>query len=139
MLLISFYRDNKYSEIYSDYHYNVISLTVLNILWNRKPTYSLTISYSQLLITVFILSVLMIKVLILEYFSCNIESFCLFFLQLVNNMQIIRMNIYIHCFNIILIKDIHNSRLYCFTNPLDIGARVSLSHRQPYVSVGRRK
>ena len=27
---------------------------------------------------------------------------------------------------------IHNSWYYCFTNPLDIGTRVSLSHRQPY-------
>ena len=30
-------------------------------------------------------------------------------------------------------EDIHNSWLYCFTNPLEIGARVSLSHRQPNV------
>ena len=30
-----------------------------------------------------------------------------------------------------LIKDIHNSWLYCFTNPLELGTRVSLSHRQP--------
>ena len=28
---------------------------------------------------------------------------------------------------------IHNSWYYCFTNPLDIGTCVSLSHRQPYV------
>ena len=28
------------------------------------------------------------------------------------------------------IKDIHNSWLYCFTNPLELGTRVSLSHRQ---------
>ena len=32
-----------------------------------------------------------------------------------------------------LIKDIHNSWLYCFTNPLELGTRVSLSHRQPNV------
>ena len=31
------------------------------------------------------------------------------------------------------IKDIHNSWLYCFTNPLELGTRVSLSHRQPNV------
>ena len=29
---------------------------------------------------------------------------------------------------------IHNSWYYYFTNPLGIGTRVSLSHRQPYVS-----
>ena len=38
-----------------------------------------------------------------------------------------------------IIQDIHNSWLYCFTNPLELGARVSLSHRQPNVLVGRRK
>ena len=32
------------------------------------------------------------------------------------------------------IKDIHNSWLYCFTNPFELGTRVSLSHRQPNVS-----
>ena len=32
-----------------------------------------------------------------------------------------------------LIKDIHNSWLYCFTNPLELGTRVSLSQRQPNV------
>ena len=32
-----------------------------------------------------------------------------------------------------LIKDIHNSWLYCFTNPPELGTRVSLSHRQPNV------
>ena len=32
------------------------------------------------------------------------------------------------------IKDIHNSWLYCFTNPFELGTRVSLSHCQPYVS-----
>ena len=31
----------------------------------------------------------------------------------------------------LVIKDIHNSWLYCFTNPLELGTRVSLSHRQP--------
>ena len=35
-------------------------------------------------------------------------------------------------------KVIHNSWLYCFTNPLELGTRVSLSHRQPNVLVGRR-
>ena len=30
--------------------------------------------------------------------------------------------------------DIHNSWLYCFTNPLELGTRVSLSHRQPNVA-----
>ena len=30
-------------------------------------------------------------------------------------------------------EDIHNPWLYCFTNPLEIWIRVSLSHRQPYV------
>ena len=30
-------------------------------------------------------------------------------------------------------KDIHNSWLYCFTNPPELGTRVSLSHRQPNV------
>ena len=30
-------------------------------------------------------------------------------------------------------EDIHSSWLYCFTNPVEIGTRVSLSHRQPYV------
>ena len=30
-------------------------------------------------------------------------------------------------------EDIHNSWLYCITNPLELGTRVSLSHRQPYV------
>ena len=34
-----------------------------------------------------------------------------------------------------VIKDIHNSWLYCFTNPLELGTRVSLSHRQPNVLV----
>ena len=29
-------------------------------------------------------------------------------------------------------EDIHNSWLYCFTNPLEIGTRVSLSYRQPW-------
>jgi len=33
----------------------------------------------------------------------------------------------------LVIEDVHNSRLYCFTNPLELGTRVSLSHRQPYV------
>ena len=33
------------------------------------------------------------------------------------------------------IKDIHNSWLYCFTNPLEFGTRVSLSHRQPNVHI----
>ena len=33
-----------------------------------------------------------------------------------------------------VIEDTHNSWLYCFTNPLELGTRVSLSHRQPYVS-----
>ena len=28
-------------------------------------------------------------------------------------------------------EDIHNSWLYCFTSPLEIGTRVSLSHHQP--------
>ena len=32
-----------------------------------------------------------------------------------------------------LIEDVHNSWLYCFTNPFKLGTRVSLSHRQPYV------
>ena len=32
-----------------------------------------------------------------------------------------------------LIKDIHNSWLYCFTNPLELGTCVSLSHRQPNI------
>ena len=34
-----------------------------------------------------------------------------------------------------VIEDIHNFWLYSFTNPLDLGIRVSLSlsHRQPYV------
>ena len=36
-------------------------------------------------------------------------------------------------------KDIHNSWLYCFTNPLELGTRVSLSHRQLNVLVGRRR
>ena len=27
----------------------------------------------------------------------------------------------------------NNSWLHCFTNPLELGTRVSLSHRQPYV------
>ena len=27
----------------------------------------------------------------------------------------------------LLVKDIHNSWLYCFTNPLELGTRVSLS------------
>ena len=31
-------------------------------------------------------------------------------------------------------KDIHNSWLYCFTNPPELGTRVSLSHRQPNVA-----
>ena len=34
-------------------------------------------------------------------------------------------------------EDMHNPWLYCFTNPLEIGTRVSLSHRQPYVLVER--
>jgi len=34
----------------------------------------------------------------------------------------------------LLIEDIHNSWLYWFTNPLVLGTRVSLLHRQPYVS-----
>ena len=29
-------------------------------------------------------------------------------------------------------ENIHNSWLYCYTNPLELGTRVSLSHRQPY-------
>ena len=33
----------------------------------------------------------------------------------------------------LVIKDIHNSWLYCFTSPLELGIRVSLSHHQPYV------
>ena len=40
---------------------------------------------------------------------------------------------------LLLIKDIHNSWLYCFTNPLELGTRVSLSHRQPNVLVGKRR
>ena len=35
----------------------------------------------------------------------------------------------------LVIKDIHNSGLYCFTNPLELGTRVSLSHRQSCVSI----
>ena len=31
-------------------------------------------------------------------------------------------------------EDTHNSWLYCFTNPLELGTCVSLSHRQPYVT-----
>ena len=38
---------------------------------------------------------------------------------------------------IFLVEDIHNSWLYSFTNPLELGTRVSLSHRQPNVLVGR--
>ena len=30
---------------------------------------------------------------------------------------------------IIKFEDIHNSWLYCFTNPLELGIRVSVSHR----------
>ena len=30
------------------------------------------------------------------------------------------------CF--IQLEDVHNSWLYCFTNPLELGTRVSLSH-----------
>ena len=29
------------------------------------------------------------------------------------------------------IEDIHYSWLYCFTDPLELGTRVSLSHGQP--------
>ena len=36
---------------------------------------------------------------------------------------------------VINIYDMHNPWLYCFTNPLEIGTRVSLSHRQPYVFI----
>ena len=36
--------------------------------------------------------------------------------------------------SVYLIEDIHNSWLYCFTNPLELGTRVSLSHYQPYMS-----
>ena len=32
-----------------------------------------------------------------------------------------------------VLKDVRNSWLYCFTNPLELGTRVSLLHRQPYV------
>ena len=35
-------------------------------------------------------------------------------------------------------EDIHNSWLYCFTNPLELGTRVSLVHRQPYVCIQSR-
>ena len=38
----------------------------------------------------------------------------------------------------LIFEDIHNSWLYCFTYPLELGTRVSLSHRQPYVLVRRR-
>ena len=34
----------------------------------------------------------------------------------------------------LVIKDVHNSWLYCFTNTVELGTRVSLSHCQPYVS-----
>ena len=33
----------------------------------------------------------------------------------------------------LVIGDIHNSWLYCFTNPIELGTRVSLAHRQLYV------
>ena len=33
-------------------------------------------------------------------------------------------------YNRLLIEDTHNSWLYCFTNPLELGTRVSLSHCQ---------
>ena len=33
----------------------------------------------------------------------------------------------------LVIEDIHNSWLYCFTNPLELGTRVSLPNHQPYV------
>ena len=36
-------------------------------------------------------------------------------------------------------EDIHNSWFYCFTNLLELGTRVSLSHLQPHVWVGRRR
>ena len=37
------------------------------------------------------------------------------------------------------LEDIHNSWLYCFTNCLELGTRVSLSHRQLYVTMTMRK
>jgi len=37
----------------------------------------------------------------------------------------------------VIIEDMHGSGLYCFTNPLELGTRVSLMHRQTYVSIGR--
>ena len=36
--------------------------------------------------------------------------------------------------NKVKIKDIHNSWLCCFTNPLELGTRVLLSHHQPNVA-----
>ena len=33
---------------------------------------------------------------------------------------------------VLTFEDIHNSWSYCFTNPLELETRVSLSHRQPY-------
>ena len=33
---------------------------------------------------------------------------------------------------VIYYEDMHNPWLYCFTNPLEIGTRVLLSHCQPY-------
>ena len=36
-------------------------------------------------------------------------------------------------------EDIHNSWLYCFTNPLEIGTPVSLSHHQPHVWIWEKK
>ena len=35
----------------------------------------------------------------------------------------------------LVIEDVRNSWLYCFTDPLELGTRVSVSHRQPYVSL----
>ena len=35
--------------------------------------------------------------------------------------------------NIVYTMKIHNSWYYCFTNPLDIGTRVSLSHQEASV------
>ena len=74
--------------------------------------------------------------------NITFHTFCVFFFSMyyVRNVFQILNEFYIFEFScFIFIKDIHNSWLYCFTNPPELGTRVSLSHRQPNVLVGRRR
>ena len=71
--------------------------------------------------------------------SCTITCFLTFFtinLAQLNPISVKRVKLDENEQELVQIQDIHNSWLYCFTNPLELGTRVSLLHRQSYVTYG---